>query len=79
MTRRDLTDRLPRRFMKEPLPEGPKKGTLITDAEETRMLDVYYRYYGWDEQGIPTETTLRSLGLEYLIDDIARARKEAIK
>jgi hypothetical protein len=31
---------------------------------------------GWDEKGVPTEETLKKLGLEYLIDDVAAARKE---
>jgi aldehyde:ferredoxin oxidoreductase len=70
------TDRLPRRFMTEPLPEGPKKGTLVTEEEDTKMHDTFYRYHGWDEYGIPTEDTLTSLGLEYLIDDIRKARKK---
>jgi aldehyde:ferredoxin oxidoreductase len=39
------------------------------------MHDAYYKYYGWDDNGIPTEETLKSLGLEYLVDDVRQARK----
>jgi aldehyde:ferredoxin oxidoreductase len=68
-------DRLPKRFMTEPLPEGFKKGTLFTAEDEKKMQDAYYKYYGWDDNGIPTEETLKTLGLEYLVDDVQQAKK----
>jgi aldehyde:ferredoxin oxidoreductase len=40
------------------------------------MQDEFYGFLGWDAKGIPTEATLRAYGIEYAIDDIARARKE---
>jgi len=68
-------DRLHKRFLTEPLPEGPKKGTLFTAEDEKKMHDSYYKHFGWDDKGIPTDATLKSLGLDYLIDDIQAARK----
>jgi aldehyde:ferredoxin oxidoreductase len=68
-------DRLHKRFLTEPLPEGPKKGTIFTAEDEKKMHDAYYKHFGWDEKGIPTEATLKSLSLEYLIDDIQAAKK----
>jgi len=68
-------DRLHKRFITEPLPEGPKKGTLFTAEDEKKMQEAYYKYYGWDDNGIPTEATLKSLELEYLIEDVQKAKK----
>ncbi len=33
---------------------------------EKELLDTYYRYKGWNEEGIPTKETLESLGLDYV-------------
>jgi len=61
-------DRLPRRFTHEPFPKGPSKGQTVNLEP---MLDEYYHLYGWDvKTGIPTEETLRKLGLEELIKDL---------
>ena len=31
------------------------------------MLDEYYEVRGWDAEGVPTEETLRRLGVQELI------------
>ena len=55
-------DTLPQRFLSEPLPEGPSKGSTV-DLEP--MLDEYYRARGWHvESGHPTAEKLKDLGLE---------------
>ena len=54
-------DRLPDRFVKEPLIEGPAQGQTCKIAE---MLPEYYNFRGWDETGIPRSETLKALGLE---------------
>jgi benzoyl-CoA reductase subunit BamB len=33
---------------------------------ETELLDTYYKYKGWNHQGIPTKQCLDDLGLEYV-------------
>ncbi len=61
ITRRD--DTLPKRFLREPLPEGsgPSMGSVL---ELEPMLDEYYRSRGWDvETGLPTDEKLDELGL----------------
>lgn len=58
LTRRE--DTLPRRFLKEPLQEGPSRGRVV-DLET--MLDDYYLVRGWDEKGIPKSETLERLDL----------------
>ncbi len=54
-------DTLPPRLLKEPIRQGPLKGSVHKLDE---MLDEYYRVRGWDAEGKPTEAKLRELGLE---------------
>jgi aldehyde:ferredoxin oxidoreductase len=56
-------DTLPERYFEEPIPEGPSKGEVVSREEFSRMLDEYYRLHGWDEEGLPTKRTLKTLGL----------------
>ncbi|MBS4025343.1 MAG: aldehyde dehydrogenase [Clostridia bacterium] len=36
---------------------------------EKQLLDVYYKFKGWNSQGVPTKETLQSLGMDYVIED----------
>ena len=36
---------------------------------ETELLDTYYKFKGWNSQGIPTEESLHKLGLDYVSED----------
>ncbi|MCH8863890.1 MAG: aldehyde ferredoxin oxidoreductase family protein [Chloroflexi bacterium] len=68
-TRED--DRLPIRFMEEPVPEGPMKGSIIPRETLERLKDDYYTYRGWDlKTGNPTKQKLAELGLDFAIKDI---------
>ncbi len=53
-------DTLPERLLKEPMPEGPNKGTVHKLGE---LLPEYYKIRGWDENGVPTEEKKKELGL----------------
>jgi aldehyde:ferredoxin oxidoreductase len=53
-------DRLPERFLQEPVGEGPAKGKT---ADLEPMLLDFYRCMGWNQEGIPARNTLRSLDL----------------
>jgi aldehyde:ferredoxin oxidoreductase len=66
MTRKD--DYLPERFYIEPTPLGPdtNRGKVIDREKYDRMLDEYYEYHGWDQEGNPKPETLKKLGLENL-------------
>jgi aldehyde:ferredoxin oxidoreductase len=57
-------DRLPRRFVEEPLPSGPHKGQRISETDMARMRADYYQVRGWDQQGRPTPECLNRLGLD---------------
>ncbi len=37
---------------------------------EAQLLDAYYRFKGWDEQGIPTKQTLKDLDLAFVAEDL---------
>ena len=54
-------DTIPRRFLEEPAPAGPGKGTVVNLE---RMLKEYYEIRGWDEEGNPRPEKLQELGLE---------------
>jgi aldehyde:ferredoxin oxidoreductase len=58
-------DTLPKRFLREAIPEGPRQGSVIPPEELSRMLDEYYEIRGWDKAtSFPTRQTLERLGLE---------------
>ena len=66
-------DKLPRRFMEEPIKSGPSKGQLISREMLDNMLDQYYEFRGWDNKtGIPTRERLIELGLEDVADDMEK-------
>lgn len=53
-------DRLPKRLLEEPIPEGPSKGHVHRLAE---LLPQYYKERDWSEEGIPTEAKLIQLSI----------------
>ncbi len=56
-------DRLPNRFVNEPLPSGPHKGHRISEADMDFLRNDYYKIRGWDSKGQPSADTLKRLGL----------------
>jgi aldehyde:ferredoxin oxidoreductase len=58
-------DTLPRRFVEEPLPDGPAKGHRITKKDMAYMKQEYYKTRGWDTHGVPLDKTLKKLRIEY--------------
>ena len=53
----------PMRWFKEPLTEGPLKGSVLDLDKYNAMLDIYYQKRGWNKNGVPTKETLGKLGL----------------
>ena len=39
---------------------------------EKELLDTYYRFKGWNEDGIPTKESLQALGLDYVSEDFVK-------
>ena len=58
------SDTLPRRFVQEPLPDGPAKGHTISENHMAKMRQAYYTVRGWDSTGKPTARTLKRLGID---------------
>lgn len=54
-------DKLPKRLLQDPVSNGPSKGH-VHKLED--LLPEYYEVRGWNEDGIPTDETLKKLGLE---------------
>ena len=60
-------DRLPRRFLEEPLQTGPAKGRICNLKP---LLEKYYELRGWNaETGYPTREKLEELELSDLLED----------
>ncbi len=59
-----------RRGMRRKDEKPPEDHWKHRDPEmETRLLDEYYKFKGWDNDGVPTRRTLDELGLDYVSKD----------
>lgn len=66
-------DTIPRRFLEEPIPEGPSKGFHTDEPTLNKLLDDFYALKGWDPKtGIPTSAKLKRLGLDDVAADLER-------
>jgi aldehyde:ferredoxin oxidoreductase len=54
-------DTLPKRLLKDAIPEGPSKGQV---HQLDKLLPEYYKERGWTADGIPTPERLKQLGLD---------------
>jgi aldehyde:ferredoxin oxidoreductase len=61
-------DVLPPRFW-EPDTVGPSKGmkSFIDQDDFEKCLDKYYELRGWNSEGVPTQETIKELGLNELV------------
>ncbi len=59
-------DTLPDRMLSEPVPDGPSKGFTVKLAP---MLEEYYAFRGWDQNGVPKPEKLKELSLEFAIEE----------
>jgi benzoyl-CoA reductase subunit BamB len=39
---------------------------------EKELLDTYYKFKGWNNEGIPTKASLHELGLEYVSEEFVQ-------
>ncbi len=61
-------DHPPERFFKQAHTIGPAKGVTIKEDGYQKLLSGYYEACGWDPKtGIPTDETLKNLGLDFVI------------
>ncbi|WP_419655828.1 BamB3: tungsten-containing aldehyde:ferredoxin oxidoreductase [Desulfosarcina variabilis str. Montpellier] len=56
---------------KDELPPADHWKHRFPDLEETLMMK-YYKYKGWDTEGIPTRERLHELDLDYVADDLEK-------
>ncbi|MBN1683495.1 aldehyde ferredoxin oxidoreductase family protein [Candidatus Bathyarchaeota archaeon] len=54
----------PIRWFKEPLKKGPLTGKHLDLSKYDLLLEEYYKKRGWNNLGIPTNDTMKKLGLE---------------
>lgn len=57
-------ERLPSRFVKEALPDGPSKGHRFSEKDMEYMKRDYYSVRGWTQDGAPKKETLKRLKIE---------------
>ena len=70
-TRKD--DTLPKRFLEEPLPDGPSKGHVVNLEP---MLNDYYKCRGWNvKNSLSTRAKLEELGLKEVADELEKLGK----
>ena len=58
-------DTLPDRLLNEPVAKGPSEGFV---AKLEPMLEEYYAFRGWDENGVPKPEKLKELSLDFAIE-----------
>jgi aldehyde:ferredoxin oxidoreductase len=64
----------PVRCFEEPIPTGPQKGAVLDKKKYDAMLSKYYKHRGWSDEGVPTEKTLKELGLQDVADDLKKRK-----
>jgi aldehyde:ferredoxin oxidoreductase len=70
---RRADDTLPKRFLEEPIPDGPSKGMVMSLEKLEAMKDEYYALRGWDAAtGIPTPERLQRLDLPDIAEDMRK-------
>lgn len=67
-------DHPPIRYFKLAHTHGPNKGVLLKEDGFQELLSGYYEARGWDKKtGIPTDATLKKLGLDFCIGKLVAA------
>ena len=62
-----------RRGLRRADEKPPEDHWKVREPEtEQKLLDAYYEFKGWNNEGMPTKETLDKLGLEYVSEDLVR-------
>lgn len=62
----------PERWFNEPLSKGEHKGKSLDREKYMDFLEKYYESRGWNDEGIPTEETLKDQGLDFVLPEIEK-------
>ncbi|KXA88647.1 aldehyde:ferredoxin oxidoreductase, partial [candidate division MSBL1 archaeon SCGC-AAA259D14] len=62
----------PDRWFEDPITKGDFEGRTLDREEYNEMLSKYYRERCWNEEGVPTEETLKDLGLDFTIQELSK-------
>lgn len=69
-----LEDKSPRRFTREPMPNGPNQGMVFPEDE---LIPRYYQVRGWDsETGFPLPEVLEEYGLADINEELEPFRQQ---
>jgi len=60
----------PPRIMKDPIPDGVAKGSVVKEQEFKMMLNAYFEARGWNSEGLPRKQKLIELGLEDVAEGV---------
>ncbi len=60
----------PERWFSEEPTVGPYKGITLNKKSYSMMLDWYYDERGWSKNGVPKESTLNTLGLQFVSKEL---------
>lgn len=63
------------RYFEEPVVDGPYKGIKIDRKEWEKAQLEYYRLHEWDEDGFITPEKAKDLGIEEIIEDMAKGKE----
>jgi aldehyde:ferredoxin oxidoreductase len=58
-------DTLPKRLLEEEVTEGPSEGFVV---KLDPMLEEYYAFRGWDQNGVPKPKKLKELSLDFTLE-----------
>jgi aldehyde:ferredoxin oxidoreductase len=61
-------DTLPTRFHTRAIEGGPQAGAVIDRQKFAESVQTFYAMMGWDEEGVPLESTLYDAGLGWLLE-----------
>jgi len=68
------------RYYELPVQDGPYKGAVLDRKKWEKAIDEYYRLHRWDkETGFPSNEVLKELGLDFVAEQLEKARKEYLK
>jgi len=56
-------DKLPQRFLTEPLPDGASEGAVLSQRQLDKLIAAYNLARGWDREGWIPESQLAELGI----------------